>query len=537
MASSISTSGIASLIPKRSLLDMARHHVDSIATATTILGIGSSSVTPARPSSYSGTTVRHGRGLNHYTKWIRSTILVTVVVVYVAMPIGIIFGFFRSSEWVSLAKSHSRVWPVAMTAGAAMVISTSFHFTKRHLFVSPLILLVWLSLFKYIADHGALPKYPPPFPHSNNRNLLNGKVCVVTGGNTGIGLATAELLVRHGAAQVILTCRTMAKCQPALQHLQQQAATTTNTVVSAHPLELTNLTSAYQLTQELTSQYSAIHYLFNNAGSTPIHNLTVDGLEDGFGGMHLGHVAVTLGLLPLLQRAGEETTTAQARIIFVSSEMAVASAVGVFGFEPFGVDFDQGTGEGDLRGEMTRADGTAFRDLQAYGRAKLCNVLTALELNRRLVTNQQANVRVHAIHPGAVLTRTARHAVSDLFRVWWLPGLAALVNQIYLPWLWRTPEQAAQALLFAALANHPEPLATGGQYLDAMCRPFWTSSNNVTKNPSVIRQQIGKESITFYNDPVQALLLADEKWSKRLWEVNLSLLRNSPARDLVNFAP
>lgn len=171
---------------------------------------------------------------------------------------------------------------------------------------------------------------------------------------------------------------------------------------SAQNLE--SLESAYNLTQQLTAEYPPqIHYLFNNAGSMSIYNLTKEGLEDGSGGVHMAHMAVTLGLLPSLRRAGAAealelgTSTPSRRVItMVSSEMAMTSAVGFFGPEhPFQeADFWQqqqganGQQCGDLRGERTRTDGTIWNDWMLYGLSKLCNILFALELNRRLQAGQ-----------------------------------------------------------------------------------------------------------------------------------------------------
>jgi NAD(P)-dependent dehydrogenase (short-subunit alcohol dehydrogenase family) len=130
---------------------------------------------------------------------------------------------------------------------------------------------------------------------------LAGKVAVLTGANSGLGNATSLALVRTGA-HVVMTCRSLHRCEKAIKEANA-AGKTSGGSARAAVLTLGSLESAYNLTTQLTAEYPTICYRFNNADSTPNNALTQDGLEDGFGGMHLAHMALTLGLLHSLRNA------------------------------------------------------------------------------------------------------------------------------------------------------------------------------------------------------------------------------------------
>jgi len=340
---------------------------------------------------------------------------------------------------------------------------------------------------------------------------LSNTISVITGANSGIGRATAVKMARLGS-HVIVTCRSLQKCQNVVTEIK-----TKNGYATAAILDLSSLASVDKLVHKLSTKYPKIHYLFNNAGSTPISNLTKESLEDGFGGMHLAHMALTLGLLPSLQAAG--TIENPSRVVMTSSEASITVALGFLGDEPFPPSFLQGNGEGDLRGEHTRGDGNGMTSHAAYGRAKLCNNLFAFELNRRL-RNENWPVVVNTLHTGSVATTSAATALGDLFRG--IPGLPFLVRNVYVPLLWRTPYAGSSTLLYAALSNDTA-LRTGGQYVDALCQPLLDKDNPV--DSKIVQEKI------------KALQRADEKWATRLWDVSLRLLQASPARDVVRNVP
>jgi NAD(P)-dependent dehydrogenase (short-subunit alcohol dehydrogenase family) len=212
-------------------------------------------------------------------------------------------------------------------------------------------------------------------------------------------------------------------------------------------LNLGSLASVYNLTTELTAEYPSIHFLFNNAGSTPNYDLTEDGLKDDFGGMPLTHMALSLGLLPLLRNAGQESKS-PARVVMIFSSAALLAATGMLtlglepllpsfmegnsGLDPFPPSFMEGNGEGDLRGKVTKGDGTTLPSLHACSRAKLCNCLFCFEINRRFQRNIWP-VIAHAIHTGGVYTQSSATGLGSIFLP--IPGVPYLVSNILVPLL------------------------------------------------------------------------------------------------------
>ena len=335
------------------------------------------------------------------------------------------------------------------------------------------------------------------------------------------------------------------------------------------------MTKAFQLSQSLTQQYPHIDYVFCNAGTTPQYELTHDGFEDAFGGMHLAHMALVLGLLPSLERPklNDSIINDPSRIILVSSEMAINAAIGLFTKDH---RLEELFSEGNLHGEITRGDGTLTNSIQAYGRAKLANVLFALELNRRFAAKvsddidefdngrKRRSVIAHAVHTGAVVTDSSRDSIQSMFakQKWLHPGLGSLVGDLYFPLLWRPVSGGARVLLCAALSRD-KVIVDGGQYLDALCNPFFSTKESNEKVLELIesgdiredlrsiplpflpsrgvgedeQQQQKRRSITIYIDAIQALQLADARWSTHLWNMSLKLLEQSPAKDVVALAP
>jgi len=135
---------------------------------------------------------------------------------------------------------------------------------------------------------------------------LRGKLAVVTGASDGIGLNIARRLAAAGA-EVITPVRSAEKGERALARIREETPTAK---VSTRVLDLSSLDSVAALVQELTTEGRPIDFLINNAGvmTPPTRQTTKDGFELQFGTNHLGHFALTLGLLPLLRAAGGRVT-------------------------------------------------------------------------------------------------------------------------------------------------------------------------------------------------------------------------------------
>jgi len=412
-----------------------------------------------------------------------------VLLVYIGAP-SLVLTFFRSAEISAIFKLQPFFWcgPLSVAIGAWRG-GWKLGFACLAVFAAALTYAMDMSLWT-----------PEP-------GALAGRVAVVTGANSGLGFATSKLLAGLGA-HVIVTCRSLAKCSEVVS-VASAAGKLSGGSAEAAVFDLGGLASASRLAADLRQRYPAIHLLVNNAGGTPVDKLSEEGLEDGFGGMHLAHMTLTLGLLPSLHNAGE--VGRPARVVMVASEAALAAATGGFG-QPFDVDFTAGDGEGDLRGERIKGDGTTMGSLQAYGRAKLSNALFAFELNRRCAAKGK-HIIAHALHTGGVYTAAAASGIGTMFSVF--PGLPYLASRILMPAMWRTPEQGASTILFAAIATEPPSMVQGGEWVDALCH-------------AVLSDGSGN---------MEALRAADAKWGGRLWDVSLRLIGQSSAGAVVAAAP
>jgi protochlorophyllide reductase len=248
----------------------------------------------------------------------------------------------------------------------------------------------------------------------------SGRTALITGANSGLGLETARALAQRGA-RVVVACRSLAKAEATCQDLAGDGGG------ELIPLELNlaDLASVRHGAAEIAARWSAIDLLINNAGvMAPPRQLSAQGFELQFAVNHLGHFALTQQLLPVL-RPG-------ARVVHVSSG---ASYFGRIAFD-------------DLQGEQ-RYDAWA-----AYAQSKLANVMTALELQRRLDA-QGAEVRSIAAHPG--LARTNLQPTSVAARG---SRVEALAYRLMDP-LFQSAAMGALPQLFAATAPAAKP---GGFY-------------------------------------------------------------------------
>jgi len=244
------------------------------------------------------------------------------------------------------------------------------------------------------------------------------RVCLITGANRGLGLATSTGLARLGAT-VLMLCRDAARGERALGTVRRDSG---NDDVKLVVADLASLVSIRRAAAEIAEQHAVLHALVNNAGvNVARRRESVDGFELTFAVNHLAPFLLTNLLLPLLE-AG-----APARIVNVTSS-----------FERLGrIHFDNLQ---LLRG---------YTATRAYTQSKLANVLHAYEIAERL---RGTGVTANCVHPGLVAT--------DLMRD--LPGwLRSLWGKLLL-----TPEKGARGIIHLAAA--PDLEAVSGQYFSRM---------------------------------------------------------------------
>ena len=201
---------------------------------------------------------------------------------------------------------------------------------------------------------------------------LTGRVALVTGGNSGLGLETVKALAGNHA-HVVLACRDTAKGNTARDQVCQQMPDSSIEVMS---LDLASLASIRQFAESFKLNHEQLHILVNNAGvmATP-YQTTVDGFELQLGTNHLGHFALTGLLLDVL------LNTPNSRVVALSS---VAEQMGRINFD-------------DLMSEKS------YERWTAYGQSKLANVLFAYELQRKLAAADMSTISL-AVHPGVTAT-------------------------------------------------------------------------------------------------------------------------------------
>ncbi|KAE8289562.1 Dehydrogenase/reductase SDR family member 13 [Larimichthys crocea] len=263
------------------------------------------------------------------------------------------------------------------------------------------------------------------FKRSKNKGnaAMAGKTVIITGGNTGIGKATALHLARKGA-RVILACRNRDKAEAAIADIRQK---TGSTDVLYMPLDLASLKSVRCFSETFLKSESRLDLLINNAGLVA-DGRTEDGFGIQFGVNHLGHFLLTCLLLERLKEAGG------GRVVTLSS---MAHRWGHIDFETVTVNKDLGTGK------------YSWQFFQAYCNSKLCNVLFTHELAKRL---KGTNVTCYSVHPGVVRTELSRHV--SLWQKIFIEPIAQL--------LFLDPETGAQTTLHCCLQEGIEPLS--GRY-------------------------------------------------------------------------
>lgn len=282
---------------------------------------------------------------------------------------------------------------------------------------------------------------------------MTGRICVVTGANSGIGRVTARRLAELGA-HVVLVGRDRVKGEDARAEVERAGrAGGYNGTAALEIADLSVQAEVRALAARLLERHPTIHVLVNNAGvSMQRRELTADGIERTFAVNHLAYFMLALLLLPALRRAPE------ARIVNVTSEAHQAFR------KPEQLDF------GNLQGERR------YKNLLAYSTSKLGNVAFTLALARRL-EEEGAHVTVNTLHPGVVAT--------DIWRQ--LPVLRSVGK-----WFMRSPEQGAQTTIYLA-ASPDVAHVTGEYFVDCRIRPssaasrdrelqerIWTESERLT---------------------------------------------------------
>lgn len=286
-------------------------------------------------------------------------------------------------------------------------------------------------------------------PQKTTTSRLDGKKCVITGATSGIGLATAKVFAQNGA-ELLLICRNEGKAIKLQQELRNEYNATSHLFIA----DFGQLEDVRKAGHAIYKQHPEIHILINNAGVFNKRRiLTNDGNEQVFQVVHLAAFLLT----HILQKA--LIAGAPSRVIMVNSEA-----------HRFG-----GLNLNDLNWEKR-----PFIGLQAYGAAKIAQILTTLKMAEQWDKKQ---VTINLIHPGAVRTNIGLNN-NALYRFyskyilrWFLKDVMVAANAIY--YLAAAPEMANKTGAYFNLTNEERPAS----YVIDPNRilSVWETSKNLTQ--------------------------------------------------------
>ncbi len=272
---------------------------------------------------------------------------------------------------------------------------------------------------------------------------MRGKVCLVTGSNSGIGKETALGLARLGAT-VVMVCRDQSKGEAAQAEIKQKSG---NPSVDLLIADLSSQQSIRHLAQAVIARYPQVHILVNNAGMSPSHRaVTIDGIEKTFAVNHLAPFLLTNLLLDHVK------ASAPARIVTVASTAQNA------------INFD------DLQNEKH------YSVWEVYGQSKLANILFTYELARRL---EGTGVTANCLHPGVVSTNLARD-LNPLFRamarLFFTSAEKGAHNSIYVA---SSPEVEGRSGKY--FVKQREARSSAASYDTASAQRLWQISEHLTQ--------------------------------------------------------
>jgi NAD(P)-dependent dehydrogenase (short-subunit alcohol dehydrogenase family) len=234
---------------------------------------------------------------------------------------------------------------------------------------------------------------------------MHGKVVVITGATSGIGLVAAEKLARMGA-RVVIIARDRARGEATLGRLREAGPSVAHAV---HYADLSTIAEMKRVSGEIGSAEPRVDVLINNAGALfSSRQLTADGLEMTFATNHMSYFVVTLELAERLRAASG------ARVVNTSSDAHRRAHL-------------------DLE-DLQSAEG--YRGFPVYGRSKLCNILFTRELAKRWA---DTGVTANSLHPGFVSTRFGDHSGGLFQRMIHVAKLFAI-----------SPEEGAETILYLA---------------------------------------------------------------------------------------
>ena len=254
---------------------------------------------------------------------------------------------------------------------------------------------------------------------------LAGKVAVVTGGYSGIGLETTRALAAAGV-RVYVPVRNPAKAEDNLADISGD--------VSCLQMDLSDLASVRSFAAQMLEKESVLDLLINNAGIMACPETRVgNNWESQFAVNHLGHFVLTTSLLPSLLAANAP------RVVCLSSIAHRRS---------------------DILWDDIHFESTPYEKWTAYAQAKTANALFALGLDMKYADQ---GLRAFSVHPGGILTPLQRHLPNEEMQaLGWTDADGNLSEQAAA--MFKSPTQGCTTTLWAATS--PALAAIGGVYCE-----------------------------------------------------------------------
>lgn len=306
-------------------------------------------------------------------------------------------------------------------------------------------------------------------------NLSNYE-CIVTGGSSGIGIETARALAKAGA-RVVIGARDIPKAQAVAKDIIE---TTKNAKVEVEKLELDSLASVRDFVKRYLDKKRPLNILINNAGimANPL-TYTVDGFESQFGTNHMGHFALTVGLIPALKQ-GHIKSGKNSRVINLSSIAHARSNIDL----------------NDVNFQKRNYDPWI-----SYGQSKTANILFSIALTN-LYKDQ--GIVSNAVMPGGIMTGLQKNVPrEEQIQKGWIDENGN-VNKLF-----KNLEQGASTTIWAAVDQQFEN--TGGLYLEN-CEISKLSTPEV-----IFKEFVGHTDYAY-----------DKEAASKLWELSMKWMENPP---------
>jgi NAD(P)-dependent dehydrogenase (short-subunit alcohol dehydrogenase family) len=293
----------------------------------------------------------------------------------------------------------------------------------------PYVTAVVILLFSYAYMKAPRRSYPTAAKIAEASNL-RGKVALVTGATSGIGVETARVLALSGA-HVYIAARNPKKLETSKAEMLKSLPQ--GSQISVLTCDLADLTSVKTCAETFLKQESELHIIINNAGimALPERTPTKQSLESQVGVCHVGHFYLTKLLLPALEKAA--TKELPARVVALSSS----------GHRNHNIT--------QLL-ESPQLETTPYDADVGYGNAKSSNLLFAHEFHKKYY--QTKNIAAFSVMPGGIFTGLQDHVHPWKMFKW----------TVVAPFFFKNIEQGAATSMVCALTADPD--ADGGEYFD-----------------------------------------------------------------------